>query len=84
MNLNDVTNSFCENENLTKTFMIFECSFFTYCNIFFVSIEMIIETIKKIEKTNCKFCCFETVLIVFFHKRFETNKTRKNINFFQK
>ena len=74
MNLNDVTNFFRKNENLKKIFEIFEFSFFTYCNIFLVSIEIIIETIKKIEKTNCRFCCFETILIAFFHKRFEMNK----------
>ena len=86
MNLNDVTNFFRENENLKKTFKTFEFSFFTYCSTFFVSVEVITETAEKIEKTNCKFCCFETALIIFFHKRSAANKKRisKNINFFSK
>ena len=86
MNLIDVTNFFRENENLKKNFKIFDFLFFTYCSTFFVLIEVIIETVEKIEKTNCKFCCFETALIIFFHRRFAANKKRisKNINFFSK
>ena len=86
MNLNNITNFFRENKNLKFFFKIFESLFFTYCSIFFVLIEMIIKTAEKIEKTNCKFCCFETVLIIFFHKQSAADKKRisKNTDFFSK
>ena len=86
MSLNDATNPSREDEDLEKIFKIFEFSFFAYCSTFFVLIEVIIGTAEKIEKTNCKFCCFETALIAFFHRRFVADKKRasKDIDFFSK